>query len=102
VTAPATTAAGLVQDAETLAVELLAFLASRVGIATLAEIVDVLTGNSERELVEPLSEFAGQLAQDALDLIGPTRTKAALQSLYASADARVDALEDAKFPKGAP
>lgn len=97
-----TTAQGLVQDAETLGIELLEFLASRVGIATLAGIVNVLTGESSQELVEPLSEFVGQLAGDALNLLGAARTRAALAALYAATDKAVDAIEDAKFPKAAP
>jgi hypothetical protein len=91
--------ATLVQDAETLGVELLEFLASRVGVATVSAVVDVLTGNSEKMLVEPLSEFVGVLAQDALNLLGPDKVKASVQRVYAAADSAVDAVEDAKFPK---
>lgn len=94
-----TTPETLVQDVETLAINTLAFLASQVGVATLAEVVDVMTGDSEKELVEPISELVGQLAQVVLGLIGPVRTREALKALYGAADARVDALEDAKFPK---
>jgi len=90
---------GLVQDAETLAVNTLEFLASQVGIATLSEVVDVLTGESDRELVEAVSELVGQLAQTVLTVIGPEKTRAALKTLFDAADKRVDALEDAKFPK---
>jgi len=89
----------LVQDAETLAINTLEFLASQVGIVTLSGVVDVLTGGTEMALVESLSELVGQLAQCALLVLGPDRTKAALKALFDAADKRVDAEEDAKFPK---
>jgi hypothetical protein len=91
--------APLVQDAETLAINLLEFLASQVGIAELAAVVDVLTGGSQMELVESVSELVGQLAQTALTLLGPDRTRAALKALFDAADKIVDAEENAKFPK---
>jgi hypothetical protein len=91
--------AAIVQDAETLAINTLQFLASQVGIKTLADVVEVLTGTSQMMLVEALSELVGQLAQSALDVLGPEKTKAALRALFDAADKIVDAEEDAKFPK---
>lgn len=87
----------LVRDAETLAINTLGFLASQVGIATLSATVDVITGGSQMELVEALSELVGQLAGDALQVLGPDRTRAALKALFDAADKVVDAEENAKF-----
>lgn len=89
----------LVQDAETLAINTLEFLASQVGIATLGGVIDVLTGGTDMALVEALSELVGSLAQSALMVLGPERTKAAVKAMFDAADKIVDAEEDAKFGK---
>jgi hypothetical protein len=88
----------LVTDVETLGIETLEFLASKVGIATLAAIVDVIAGGATNEMiVEELSGLIGALAQCVLTAIGPEKTRAALKVLFDAADKVVDAEEDAKF-----
>jgi hypothetical protein len=87
----------LTTTAEDLGIATLSFLASQVGIATLNEVLNVVTGNSEQMLTEDLSQLAGAILNDVVQAIGPDKTKAALQALFAAADKVVDAAENAKF-----
>lgn len=90
--------AGLVTSAEDLAIESLTFLASRVGEATLRDVLDVVMGDGTQVLSEELSQLVGGLCSSILVTLGPDRVKDAVTDIFTAADAAVDALENAKFP----
>lgn len=91
--------AGLVTSAEDLAIETLAFLASKVGEATMNDVLQVVMGTSDQVLAEDLSQLVGGMASSILVTLGPDRVKSAMADIFKAADVAVDALENAKFPK---
>ena len=88
-------------QAQSLARSTLAVVGASLGADTVRALIAIATGDNPTTIaIEDISVFAVSILRAALDVLEPDDVRAACAAAWATADATIDAAEDAKFPKG--